>query len=79
MIRKNNLLNKLDRLLELERRLIPLLDKHLSTSLDFSRLSKGDRDLSLDFLKSRVNLQKKHIQLIESIKKEIEESKQNVY
>jgi predicted transcriptional regulator len=55
------------------------LDKHLSASLDFSQLSKDDRDASLDFLKSRVNLQKKHIQLIEDIKKEIEESDQDVY
>lgn len=79
MIRKNNLLNKLNQLLELERRLVPLLDKHLSTSLGFSQLSKDEHDLSLDFLKNRVNLQKKHIQLIEGIKKEIEDSGQNVY
>ncbi|MCF7874921.1 MAG: hypothetical protein K9L87_05460 [Candidatus Omnitrophica bacterium] len=79
MIRKNNLSNKLNKLLELERSFISLLDKHLSASLDFSQLSKDDRDASLDFLKSRVNLQKKHIQLIEDIKKEIEESDQDVY
>jgi hypothetical protein len=79
MIRKDKLLNKVNQLLELEGRLIPLLDKHLSTSLGFSQLSKDEQDLSLDFLKGRVNLQKKHIQLIKSIKKEIEDSEQNVY
>jgi hypothetical protein len=79
MIRKNNLSNKLNQLLELEGRLIPLLNKHLSASLGFSQLNKDEHDLSLDFLKRRVNLQKKHVQLIESIKKEIENSEQNVY
>lgn len=79
MIRKDKLLTKLDKLQELESRLIPLLDKHLSASLDFSQLSKEERDKTLEFLKSRVSVQKKHIESIKSIKKELIESEKNVY
>ncbi|MFO8053326.1 MAG: hypothetical protein R6U54_05175 [Candidatus Omnitrophota bacterium] len=79
MIRKDKLLKKLDQLQELESRLIPLLDKHLSASLDFSQLPKEERDKTLGFLKSRVAMQKKHIQLIKSIKEELTESEKNVY
>lgn len=79
MIRKDKIIKKLDKLKELEKRLIPLLDKHLSTSLDFSQLGKEDRDKILEFLKNRAGMQKKHIQLIESINKELTESDKNVY
>ncbi|MCF7873331.1 MAG: hypothetical protein K9L84_04340 [Candidatus Omnitrophica bacterium] len=79
MIRKDKLLVKLDKLQELEGRLIPLLDKHLSASLDFSQLPKEERDKTMEFLKSRVNIQKKHTESIKSIKEELTESEKNVY
>ena len=48
MIKKDKLLNQINMLIDLEKRLIPLLNRHISSSLFFSGLKESDRDAVLE-------------------------------
>lgn len=79
MITKKKLSEKIAELKELEERIIPLLNRHVASSLSFSAIDERELVAILGELKNRVVAQKKHIALLEGIQKELAGSKQDVY
>ena len=71
MIKKEKLLKQLDELIELEKRLIPLFDKHVSSSLAFSGLEKDENADMLKYFKNKATTQQKHFEMLENIKHEL--------
>ena len=79
MIKKEKLAGKMDELIALEKRLIPLLNKHISSSLFFSNLKKSDRDKILAHFQDSVTTQTKHIETLANTKEDVLKGKANVY
>ena len=79
MIKKETLLKKIAGVLEIEERIIPLLDKHVSSSLSFSSLSAEDKEAIPVYLRGKVETQKRHVEMLKEIIGYIKESDDNVY
>ncbi|MDD3295824.1 MAG: hypothetical protein PHU64_00505 [Candidatus Omnitrophica bacterium] len=79
MILKEKLLNKINMLREIEKRLDPLFGKYISSALFFSKLKSQDREEVKEYFFERVKACKAHMEVLESIAKELSESKDNVY
>ena len=79
MIKKDKLLGKLDTLVKLEERLIPILNKHVSSTLFFSNLKEDARDKIVDRMQRIVFTETKHIEMLKGIKDEITKGKKDVY
>lgn len=79
MIKKDKLLRQLDTAIKSEERLIPLLNKHVSSSLFFSGLKENERKAIVERLQKIVLTETKHIELLNGIKDEITKGKNNVY
>ena len=79
MIKKANLLGKIDTLLTLDRTIIPLLSKHISTSIFFSVLKDSEQKAILEKFQNMVIVKTKHAEMLSGIKGEIAKGKSDVY
>ena len=79
MIKKEKLLGQIDRLLELEKRVIPLLNKHFSSTLFFSDLNKKERDKIIEQFQQTAVTKTRHLEVLKTIKQELEKGKKDVY
>jgi len=79
MIKKANLLGKIDELLAMDKSIVPLLNKHISSSLFFSVLKGPERKAILDNFQKMVITKTKHIEALNSIRSEIAKGKSDVY
>lgn len=79
MINKEKIIKKIDKVLESEKRLLPLLNRHITSSLFYSDLAKEDRDKIIEFFQGQVIRQAKHVNVLSEIKKEVLEGGEDVY
>ena len=79
MIKKDKLLKQLNKLIELEKSLIPLLNKHISSSLFFSNLEKGKQKEIVEHFQKLVITKKSHIEILDGIKSEVSRREKDVY
>ena len=79
MILKKKLLSEVNALIEIEKRLDSLFDKYISSTLFFSKLKSQDREEVKEYFFERAKACKAHMGVLESIKEELLESKDNVY
>ena len=79
MIKKDKLSNQIEKLIDLEKGLIPLLNKHVSASLFFSNLKKNDREEIVEYFQNVVIAKTKHIEILNRIKGDIMKGKRDVY
>lgn len=79
MLKKDKLLKHIEAIINSKKRLIPLLNKHISSSLFFSDLKPEQRKKIIDDLQNIVIIQIKHQELIKGIKEEITKGKNDVY
>jgi len=79
MIKKANLLGKIDVLLGLDKGIAPLLNKHISSSLFFSVLKGSEQKAILDSFQKMVVTKTKHIEALNGIRNEIAKGKSDVY
>ncbi len=79
MIKKDKLLKQIDELMNLEKSLIPLLNKHVSTSLFFSNLKKDEREEIVGYFQNQVIAKTKHVEILNGIKSEVARREKDVY
>lgn len=79
MIKKDNLLNQISELESLEKRLIPLLSRQISSSLFFSNLKEKERNSIIEQLQSIAVNKKRHIEILNGIKEEVSKGEKDVY
>ena len=79
MIKKDKLLKQIDDLISLEKSIVPLLNKHVSTSLFFSNLKKNEREEVIAYFQNLVIAKTRHIEILNMIKTGIGGSKKDVY
>jgi hypothetical protein len=79
MIKKEKLLHGIDSAMDIQKQLVPLLNKHVSTSILFSGLSEKNREeISKNFQEMAVK-HTKHMDILKSIKEEVMKGSSNVY
>ena len=79
MIRKEKLLKQLELLENFEKRVVPLLNKHISSSLFFSELKGAERNSILEKFQGITVAQEKHIEILGQVRDEILKGKKDVY
>ncbi len=79
MIKKDKLLSQINELINLEKSLIPLLNKHMSTSLFFSNLKEDEREKIIEHFQNLVIAKTKHIEILNGVKDEIARRERDVY
>lgn len=79
MIKKDALLDGLVQLRALEDALSPYLNQHVPASLAFSRLKSTEKVALVAYLKRQSIVQKKHAQILGDLKREVEESTNDVF
>jgi len=79
MIGKDKLLKQVEKLIQQEERLVPLLNRHVSSALFFSGLKQKERDNILDRFQEMAVKLREHIDILNGIRKEITEGAGNVY
>jgi len=79
MIKKDKLLNRMDKLINLEKSLIPLLNKHISSSLSFSNLKVDERKEIVEYFQNLVIAKTKHIEILNGVKTEVSRRERDVY
>ena len=79
MIKKDKLLKQIDAVTDLEKRLIPLFNKHISTSLFFSGLGEKERDSIKEQFQKIAISKTKHLEVLAGIKNEVTKGKNDVY
>lgn len=79
MIKKEQLIKSIDRLAEQENSLVPLLNRHVSSTLSFSGLDEKDHQEILDYFQNMVIKQQEHIDVLNGIKKDVLEGAADVY
>lgn len=79
MIKKEKVLNQIGILADSEKRLIPLLNRHVSSSLFFSGLDKRESDAIIERFQNIVLTCTKHVETLNGIKEEISKGKNDVY
>jgi len=79
MIKSDKLLKQIDELINMEKSLIPLLNKHMSASLFFSNLEKDEREEIVGYFQNQVIAKTKHIEILNGIKNEVVRRKKDVY
>lgn len=78
MISKDALLKKIDEALDLEKRLIPLLNKHISSSLFASGMDKAECDSITERFKDMALTAAKHVELLNGVRDEASRGKRDV-
>lgn len=79
MIQKDRLVHKIDAIIDSKKRLIPLLNKHISSSLFFSGLKPEERNAVIERFQNIVITQTKHMETLKEIKDEVAKGKSDVY
>jgi len=79
MIRKSELVKKIGTIIELEKSLIPLLNRHLTSTLFFSSLKAEERSAIIERFKKAAITQSKHINTLNDILEEAKKGKNDVY
>ena len=79
MIKKDKLARQIDTIIDSKKRLIPLLNKHISSSLFFSGLKPDERNTIIGRFQNIVITQTKHMEILNGIKDEMAKGKSNVY
>jgi hypothetical protein len=79
MIKKEKLLHQVECIINAKKRLIPLLNKHVSSSLAFSELKPAERKAVIDRFQAIVIMQTKHAEILNGIKEETLKGKTDVY
>ncbi|MFA6636688.1 MAG: hypothetical protein WCV56_06265 [Candidatus Omnitrophota bacterium] len=79
MISKKRLLFGVDEALGIQKRLIILLNRHISAAVSFSELDVREKEDILEKFQSMVITHTKHTEILMSIKEEIESGEANVY
>ena len=79
MIQKDRLVHQIDAIIDSKKRLIPLLNKHISSSLFFSGLKSEERNAIIERFQNIVITQTKHLEILRGIKDEAAKGKSNVY
>ncbi len=79
MISKQNLLKKIDTLLNLKERITPLLNQHILTAISFSELKKDDQNMITEKFKAMAAQQVKHKQLLNDVKNSVTRGSGNAY
>ncbi len=78
MIKKEKFLNSIDRLTVSQRGLIPLLNRHLTASLEMSGLKDLDRKKIVEFLQKHALLQARHLDALQEIREKAGRMKRDV-
>jgi hypothetical protein len=79
MIDKEKLLGQIDKAIELEKRAVPLINKHVSASLAFSELKADEVDALMDRLRAIAATKARHVEMLEEIKEGILKGRKGVY
>ncbi len=79
MIRKDKLLDQISALISQEKGLVPLLNRHISSALFFSRLKDSDRDTMIQHFQDMVVMKTGHIEILNGIKDQLTRSDNDVY
>ena len=79
MIKKEKLLQQIEKVTNDEKRLIPLLNRHISTSLFFSGLRDADRKKTIEQFQRMVVAHTKHTEYLKGIVDEVKKGKSDVY
>lgn len=79
MIKKDKLLNRINTLIDLEKKLIPLLNRHISSSLFFSKLKEDDRNAIIEYFQNLVITKTRHIEILNNIRDEVTGRQSDVY
>ncbi len=70
MIKKERLIKKIESLMNLEKRAVPLLNRHIASSLFFSELKEGERKAILEAFQKIAVTQAKHLETLNQVKDE---------
>jgi len=79
MIKKDKLLDRLNELMLLEKSLIPVLNRHISSSLFLSGLKEEDRKRIVEYFQSMAIRQTKHVEMLDELKDEVAGGNVDVY
>lgn len=79
MIKKELLLTQLKSLIETEKMLVPLLNRHISSALFFSGIDSAQQDNIKKRFQSMVITQTSHIEALNKIKEDVEKGRTDVY
>ena len=79
MMKKDRLICQIGAIIDSKKRLIPLLNKHISSSLFFSGLKPEERNTIIERFQNIVITQTKHMEILKGIKDEAEKGKSDVY
>lgn len=79
MIKKERLLKQLNKLLDMEKNLVPLLNRHVASSLEFSGLGDTEREEFNARLQEMARIHVRHVEELTIIKTRIAEGDIDVY
>ncbi|MFA6078841.1 MAG: hypothetical protein WC779_03755 [Candidatus Omnitrophota bacterium] len=79
MLRKEALLKQLDLLTALIKKAAPLLNKHITSSLSFSKLTNDERTAIVERFQDISVTQAKHVEILDQIRSEVLKGKKDVY
>ena len=79
MIKKDKLLSAVNSLIDMEKRLIPLLSRHIASSLFLSGLDKKAQGEIVERFQKAAVTGTKHVELLEGIKDEVTRGTADVY
>ncbi|MBI4432147.1 MAG: hypothetical protein HY592_01510 [Candidatus Omnitrophica bacterium] len=79
MIPKKKLVDRLGELMELERSLVPLLNRHMASSLPFSQVNEAKIKAILNQFQKCAITQEKHAQILKQMRQEIGAEKNDVF
>ena len=79
MMKKDRLICQIGAIIDSKKRLIPLLNKHISSSLFFSGLKPEERNTIIERFQNIVITQTKHMEILKGIKDEVVKGKSDVY
>ena len=78
MLRKDRVSQRVNEMINLKQNLVPLLDKHISSSLPFSSIKKKEQQVILDKFKQFAITQRKHVELLEELQQQLKENPNHV-
>jgi hypothetical protein len=79
MIKKEKLLRGIDFAMDIQKQLVPLLNKHVSASVFFSELPGKDKEKIAQRFQEMAIIHTKHMDTLKSIKEEIIKGGDHVY
>jgi abortive infection bacteriophage resistance protein len=79
MIKKEKLLRGIDSVMDIQKQLVPLLNKHVSASVFFSGLPGKDKEKIAQRFQEMAVIHTKHMDTLKSIKEEIIKGGDRVY